>query len=77
MSTPTPGGDTPNTPHISDSVEDDTIIINADQKIGFNKLSEEEKFYKSKIENYKSLFNEGKVNDLEELIDNCNKNSNS
>jgi hypothetical protein len=75
--TPTPGGETPNPVHISDSIEDESEIINAEQKAGFNKQSDEEKFYKSKIELYKSLFNEGKINELEELIDNCNKNSNS
>ena len=74
--TPTPGGETtPGAVPISESAEDDSDITNGEQKVGFNKQSEEEKFYNSKIEQYKSLFNEGKVNDLEELIDNCNKNS--
>ena len=43
----------------------------------FNKQSEEEKAYNDKIQQYKTFFNEGKINDLEELIDNCNKNSGS
>ena len=75
--TPTPLGETP-TPggvHISDSIEEDSELVNDDQKFGFNKQSEEEKIYNAKIEQYKTLFNEGKVNDLEELIDNCNNNS--
>ena len=75
--TPTPDGETP-TPggiHISDSIGEESEITNIEQKIGFNKQSDEEKLYNSKIEQYKSLFNEGKTSDLEELIDNCNKNS--
>ena len=75
--TPTPGGETPTPVHISDSIEDESEAINTDQKVGFNKQSDEEKFYNTKIEQYKTLFNEGKINDLEELIDNCNKNSTS
>ena len=77
--TPTPNGETP-TPggiQISDSIDEDSDITNAEQKFGFNKQSEEEKVYNSKIQQYKSLFNDGKINDLEELIDNCNKNSGS
>jgi len=75
--TPTPQGETP-TPggvQISDSIEDESDMTNEDQKFGFNKQSEEEKIYNIKIEQYKNLFNEGKVNELEELIDNCNLNS--
>ena len=77
--TPTPNGETP-TPggvQISDSIDEDSDITNAEQKFGFNKQSEEEKVYNSKIQQYKSLFNDGKINELEELIDNCNKNSGS
>ena len=77
--TPTPGGETP-TPGgniISESVEDDSEMSNVEQKYGFNKQSEEEKIYNAKIEQYKTFFNEGKINELEELIDYCNKSSNS
>ena len=45
--------------------------------VNFNKQSEEEKAYKQKIKQYKSLFEKGKFNELEDLIDSCNKDSNS
>ena len=65
--TPTPGGD------------NFTLISNAskEDQIDFNKYNEEEKLYKTKMNQYKSLFNDGKLNKLENLIDNCNKNTSS
>ena len=79
--TPTPAGDTLITPGgvtpLSDTIEEESDLNNLDQNIVFNKESEEEKRYKSKMEQYIYLFNEGKINDLEELIDNCNKNTSS
>ena len=40
------------------------------------KKSEEEEIYNTKIEEYQRLFNEGKFEELEDLIDICNKESN-
>ena len=77
--TPTPDGETPTpgmTP-ISDSIDEESDKNNVEQKVVFNKESEEEKLYKEKINQYKTLFNEGKINELEELINDCNKNSSS
>ena len=77
--TPTPMGDTPTpgaTP-LSDTIEEESDMNNLEQNIVFNKESEEEKRYKMKMEQYVYLFNEGKINELEELIDNCNKNTSS
>ena len=42
-----------------------------------NNYTKEEQLYKNRMKQYKTLFNEGKINQLEELIDNCNKNSSS
>ena len=41
------------------------------------KQSDEEKLYNNLMDQYKSLFNEGKIDELEKLIDNINKTSNS
>ena len=71
--TPTPDGEAP-TP-ISDSIDEESCINNPEQNVVFNKESEEEKVYNNLMNKYKTLFNEGKVNELEELIDTCNKNS--
>ena len=75
--TPTPEGEihTPGGIQISDSLGEESEITNGEQNILFNKQSDEEKLYHAKIEQYKTLFNEAKTSDLEELIDNCNKNS--
>ena len=62
---------------LSESMDEDSDINNAEQNIVFNKESEIEKVYKLKINKYKTLFDEGKINELEELIDVCNKNSSS
>ena len=45
-------------------------------KIKMSRKSEEEKIFLEKIEEYQNLFNEGKFEDLEDLIDFCNKDSN-
>ena len=71
ISTPTP---TPNNDNltlidhnISDSIDEESNI-KEEQNVVFNKESEEEKIYNTKLNQYKSLFNEGKFNELEELI---------
>ena len=73
--TTTPIGDTITPMGKSDSVDEDSEINNAEQNVVFNKESEEEKIYNTKLNQYKSLFNEGKFNELEELIISSNKNS--
>ena len=77
--TPTPIGDTisPNNNPLSDSIEEESNIKNKEEKEAFNIEREEEQIYKTRINLYKSLFNDGKINELEELIDNCNKKSSS
>ena len=50
-----------------------TLKVQLSYKI--NKKSEEEKICFEKIEEYKNLFNEGKFEELEDLIDSCNKDS--
>ena len=46
-------------------------------KENIKKISDEEKIYNNLMDQYKSLFNEGKISELEKLIDNINKGSNS
>ena len=67
--TPTPYGDNNNIP-ISDEVGD-----NSSQNMIIKKENETEKQYNLYMTQYKNLFEEGKMNELEELIDTCNKNS--
>ena len=76
--TPTPYDETL-TPanQISDSIDEDSDINNSEQNIVFNKESEEKKLFNIKLNQYKKLFNEGKINELEDFIDDCNKNSSS
>ena len=62
---------------LSESMDEDSDMKIAEQNVVFNKESEIEKIYKLKINKYKTLFDEGKINELEELIDDCNKNSSS
>ena len=45
------------------------------QNMILKKENEIEKQYNFYMTQYKTLFEEGKMNELEELIDNCNKNS--
>ena len=58
-----------------------TNSINSNEKdeknIEFKKYSKEEKIYKNTMNQYKLLFSEDKIDELEELIDSCNKNSSS
>ena len=78
--TPTPEFDntiTPANPQGSESIEEESDVNNGEQNVVFNKETEKEKIYKEKMNQYKSLFNSGKINELEELIDICNKNSSS
>ena len=62
---------------ISDSIDEESDIKNIEQNIIFNKESEEEKIFITRLDQYKSVFNEGNINELEELISSCNKNSSS
>ena len=73
--TPTPDGTTP-TPNVGEEglVEKGNIKI-TNKMVNFNKQSEEEKNYKSKIRQYRTFFEKGKFNELEDLIDSCNKDS--
>ena len=77
--TPTPIEDTitPGKNPFTDSIEVEPDVNSVGKNIMLNKESEEEKKYKNKILQYKILFNEGKLNELEELIENCNNNSSS
>ena len=69
--TPTPAGMTP-TPNENNT----PVPINENKKKEeSNKLSEEEALYKKRIQEYKKLFEEEKYSELEDLIDNCNKDS--
>ena len=78
--TPTPDGNgitpTPTTggPRASSKLRDNLEI---NSKENYDKQSEEEKLYKQKIRQYKLLFKNGKLNELEELIDLNNKDSSS
>ena len=54
---------------------DFTNINEINKSIEFNKQSDEEKIYNEKMNQYKMLFNKGKLSDLENLIENCNKES--
>ena len=74
---------TPNQTKIESQTPDDVdasiseMDSSSDQKENHKKISDEEKNYNYLMEQYKSLFNEGKINELEKLIDNINKSSNS
>ena len=74
--TPTPEDKTPN----GDIIIISNSIISKEgieKNIDLNKICKEEKIYINKMSKYKTLFSEEKFDELEELIDNCNKNSNS
>jgi len=75
--TPTPTPDTPTpTPNNGGEVITEKGNIKITNKmVNFNKQSEEEKNYKSKIRQYRTFFEKGKFNELEDLIDSCNKDS--
>ena len=82
--TPTPGETPTPTPgdenvHPVTPVEDMTKKGNekiTNKMVNFNKQSDEEKKYKLRLIQYKNLFDNGKFNELEDLIDQCNKESN-
>ena len=72
--TPTPGEDI-KTPDPDDLIKKGNIKI-TNKMVNFNKQSDEEKKYRLRLIQYKNLFESGKFNDLEDLIDSCNKESN-
>ena len=72
--TPTPDGDNIITPNEDLTKKGNTKITN--KMVNFNKQSDEEKKYRLRLIQYKNLFESGKFNDLEDLIDSCNKESN-
>ena len=74
--TPTPEGFTPiptPTPNPDSNIKRISLKSQINNKL--NKKSEEEKICFEKIEEYQHLFNEGKFEELEDLIDSCNKDS--
>jgi hypothetical protein len=77
--TPTPG----NTPNGLLKVEntnyngDSSKINQENSKLDFNKKSDEEKAFIAKVKKYKELFTQGNFDQLDELIDDCNRDSNS
>ena len=77
ITTPTPYKET-SYPFITPQFNIDNQNINEQEKIiDFNKKSEEERIYLKKMNEYKTLFNKEKMIELENLIDECNKNSES
>ena len=81
--TPTPGetpSPTPDTPEGEITKNDDLIkkgnIKITNKMVNFNKQSDEEKKYRLRLIQYKNLFESGKFDELEDLIDSCNKESN-
>ena len=74
--TPTPDGATP-TPNGEDDLGEKGNAKITNKMVNFNKQSEEEKNYKFKLRQYRTFFEKGKFNELEDLIDSCNKDSTS
>ena len=81
--TPTPNGVTP-TPTPDDDKGnnlknngDNTKINQNNANLDFNKKSDEEKEFIAKIKKYKEYFYKSKFDELDELIDDCNRDSNS
>ena len=70
--TPTPDGPTP-TPTPFNQFSSSKLITKEVKDTSHQ--SEEEKIYRQKIKEYRSLFNSGNFTELENLIDNCNKDS--
>ena len=66
---PTPGGHRPSS-KLKDHLENKL-------KENHRKQSEEEKVYRQKLKQYKTLFNNGKFSELEDLIDINNRDSSS
>ena len=75
--TPTPDGTTPTPNEGGDPLIEKGNIKISNKMVNFNKQSEEEKNYKSKLRQYRTFFEKGKFNELEDLIDKCNKDSSS
>ena len=73
--TPTPGDDNLNITPIDELEKKGNIKI-TNKMVNFNKQSDEEKKYRLRLIQYKNLFEKGKFNELEDLIDSCNKESN-
>ena len=73
--TPTPGEDILNITPIDELAKKGNIKI-TNKMVNFNKQSDEEKKYRLRLIQYKNLFENGKFNELEDLIDSCNKESN-
>jgi hypothetical protein len=73
--TPTPDGTTPTPGAGGDDLLEKGNVKISNKMVNFNKQSEEEKNYKSKIRQYRTYFEKGKFNELEDLIDSCNKDS--
>ena len=76
--TPTPDGTTPGgnqTP--GDALIEKGNVKISNKMVNYNKQSEEEKNYKLKLKQYRTFFEKGKFNELEDLIDSCNKDSSS
>ena len=73
--TPTPDGSTPTPNQGGEPLIEKGNIKISNKMVNFNKQSDEEKAYKLKIRQYRTLFETGKFNELEDLIDNCNKDS--
>ena len=75
--TPTPDGATPTPADNPDVLIEKGNVKISNKMVNFNKQSEEEKNYKSKLKQYRTFFEKGKFNELEDLIDKCNKDSSS
>ena len=75
--TPTPDGATPTPNEGVDPLAEKGNVKISNKMVNFNKQSEEEKNYKSKLRQYRTFFEKGKFNELEDLIDKCNKDSSS
>ena len=78
QATPTPGLTTQgnNTMNNTKVVENtDNTNTNLNNKMDFNKQSDEEKDFKAKLIKHKELFEEGKFNELEDLIDSYTQDS--
>ena len=83
--TPTPNGENNNEKKKKENKEKKNIYDNdnnnvpkgEDTKLDFNKQTDEAKEFNLKIKQYEELFKKSKFDELEELIDNCNNNSES
>ena len=73
----TPDGTTPTPADNPDVLIEKGNVKISNKMVNFNKQSEEEKNYKSKLKQYRTFFEKGKFNELEDLIDKCNKDSSS